>query len=238
MDLKQVDRKIIYFFAGCLCFALLIIGATYAYFAANVTDYNTVMGDANTVTFGLTVERVTTVDMAYGLVPMKNIQAPSAAQNGCRDTFGNAGCQMYKITITSDSDLVMFLDGYIVMTPKDERLETRFTRIYTEDGEKFNTKFTLDEYKASDFDEDKFIKNGIRVSNPETVLNHEEDYGCLLIENEMIGGSAGRVREFYVMIWVYDNGQAQDYLQGMQLAYKGDVIFITAQGNEIKATFD
>lgn len=236
--MKRIDRKMLYFFIGCLCFALLIIGATYAYFAANVTDYNTVMGDANTVTFGLSVERVTTVDMAYGLVPMKNYQAPAAAENGCYDDFGNAGCQMYKMTISSDSDLVMFLDGYIVMTPKDERLETRLTRVYTDDDEKYHTGFTTIEYNASDFDEDKFIKTGVRGSASDTVLNHEEDYGCLFLENEMIGGEYGRVRTFYVMIWVYDNGKAQDYLQGMQLAYSGNVTFITAQGNEIKATFD
>ena len=40
------------------------------------------------------------------------------------------------------------------------------------------------------------------------------------------------------MVWVYDNGEAQDYLQGMQLAYQGEVTFITAEGNEISATFD
>ena len=40
------------------------------------------------------------------------------------------------------------------------------------------------------------------------------------------------------MIWVYDNGEPQDYLQGMQMAYTGKVTFQTAEGNEISATFD
>ena len=48
----------------------------------------------------------------------------------------------------------------------------------------------------------------------------------------------GRVREFYVMIWVYDNNKSQDYLQGLELAYRGEVVFVTAEGNEISATFD
>ena len=69
-------------------------------------------------------------------------------------------------------------------------------------------------------------------------LNHTDDYDCLVIKNQQIGGEVGKTKEFYVMIWVYDNGEAQDYLQGMQLAYTGKVTFQTAEGNEISATFD
>lgn len=232
------DRKMLYFCVGCVCLALAVIGATYAYFTANAVDANTVRGNAATVTFGLSVERVTTVDMAFGLVPMKNEEAPNAAKRGCYDNLKNAGCQIYKVTINADSDTVMFLDGYIVVTPKDERLETRFTRVYTDDGENFYTSFTTEQFDLETFEESRYIKTGQRLSDTDTPLNHSEDYDCLLIENEKIGGDIGRRREFYVMIWVYDNGEAQDYLQGMELAYRGEVTFVTAEGNEISATFD
>lgn len=227
-----------YFFVGCISLSLVIIGATYAYFTANAVDANTIKGDAATVTFGLSVEKITTVDMAFGLVPMKNRQAPNAAKQGCYDDFGNAGCQMYKITVNEDSDTVMFLDGYVVITPKDERLETRFTSVYTDDDENYYTSFTNEDFESGSFDEDQFIKNGIRISEEPIALNHTDDFGCLLVEDEKIGGDIGRQRVFYMMIWVYDNGEAQDYLQGMQLAYKGEVTFVTAEGNEISATFD
>lgn len=236
--MKHWDKKMFYFLIGCISLSLIIIGATYAYFTAMVTDEDTVKGNAATVTFGLSVERVTTVDMAYGLVPMRNSQAPNAASQGCYDDFGNAGCQMYKVTINADSDTVMFLDGYIVVTPKDERLETRFTRVYVDEEEHYSTGFTNDDFKSDTFDEDKFIKSGLRVSEEGTVLNHTDDSGCLLVENEKIGGEVGRQKIFYLMIWVYDNGEAQDYLQGMQLAYNGEVIFVTAEGNQISASFD
>ena len=236
--MKQIDRKMIYFIVFCISFAMAVIGATYAYFTANTTDANTVKGNAATVTFGLSVDRVTTIDMAFGLVPMKNKQAPNAAVQKCRDDLGNAGCQIYKITINADSDTVMFLDGYIVTTPRDEQLETRFTEVYTDDGENFYTSFTNESFKSETFEESRFIKTGVRVSDPLTPLNHAQDSDCLLIENEKIGGDIGRKREFYVMIWVYDNGTAQDYLQGLELAYRGEVTFVTAEGNEISATFD
>jgi predicted ribosomally synthesized peptide with SipW-like signal peptide len=238
-NMGDFNKRMFYVFIGCICLALTIVGATYAYFTANAVDANTVQGNSATVTFGLSVNRVTTIDMAYGLIPMKSSQAPNAAKQKCLDSFGNAGCQIYKITINADSDTVMFLDGYIVVTPRDERLETRFTEIYTVDnGENFNTIFTNESMALETFEESRYIKTGVRGSDPETYLNHTEDYQCLFIENRKIGGDIGRTQEFYVMIWVHDNGEAQDYLQGMQLAYRGEVTFVTAEGNEISATFD
>lgn len=236
--MKKIDKKMVYFLVGCLLLVMLVVGATYAYFTAKASNDNTVKGDAATVSFGLSVDKVTTVDMAYGLVPMKNNQAPKAAINKCHDDNNNAGCQLYKITITADSDTVMFLDGYVFMTPKDERLETRIANVYTDDKENFYTKFTSEDFKKEDFNESNYIKTGVRVTDKETSPKRTEDYNCLVISDEKIGGDVGRTKEFYIMVWVYDNGEAQDYLQGMQLAYKGEVTFVTAEGNEISATFD
>ena len=236
--MRKIDKKMIYSLVGCLLLVMLVVGATYAYFTAKASDDNTVKGDAATVSFGLSVDKVTTIDMAYGLVPMKNNQAPKAAINKCHDDNNNAGCQLYKITVHSDSDTVMFLDGYVFMTPKDERLETRIANVYTDDKENYYTKFTADDFAKEDFNESNFIKTGVRVTDSNTSPKRTEDYNSLIVSNEKIGGDAGRTREFYIMVWVYDNGEAQDYLQGMQLAYQGSVTFITAEGNEISATFD
>ena len=235
----KFEKRMTYFLVCCISLVLVVIGATFAYFTANVTDENTVKGDAATVTFSLNVERITTIDMAFGLVPMKNDQSPNAAIQMCRDDLGNAGCQMYKITVTADSDTVMFLDGYVVTTPTDERMETRFARLFTEDEISYNTGYTVDDMKSEEFIEEDNIKTGDRNSVDPIPLNHDDDYGCLLVKNEQIGGEeVGRNRVFYMMIWVYDNGESQDYLQGMQQAYKGEVVFVTAEGNQISATFD
>lgn len=237
--MKGVEKKMFYFLIGCISFALVVVSATFAYFTASATNNNTIKGDAATVSFGLKVEKVTTVDMAFGLVPMRNSQAPNAAKQRCYDDHHNAGCQMYRITVNADSDTVMFLDGYVFVTPRDERLETRIASVFTDDEEEnFYTKFTNEDFKSESFIEDAYIKTGNRGSAIDASPNRTDDYGCLLVQNEQIGGNFGRTRIFYIMIWVYDNGQAQDYLQGMQLAYKGDVTFITAEGNEISATFD
>lgn len=235
----KVDRKQVYFLLGCFCLVVSVIGATYAYFTANATDYNTVSGNAATVTFSLGVERVTTIDMAFGLIPMKNNQAPYAAEHMCRDVLGNAGCQIYKIVIKADSDTVMFLDGYIETIRKDG-VETRFSEVfYDEEADTFYTAYTAEDFLREDFVESDYISTGVRGSDESVSLNHSDDRDCLFIRDQQIGGDeVGRVREFYVMIWVYDNGEPQDYLQGMQMAYTGKVTFQTAEGNEITATFE
>ena len=242
-----MDRKKIYFLAFCIILSFGIIGATYAYFTAKAVDDETVKGDAATVSFGLRVERVTTVDMAFGLVPMRNNQAPGAAHHQCYDDFGNAGCQLYRIVVSANSDTVMFLDGYVVTTPK-EGVETRIASVYTDDNEStFHTAFDTDDFINKDTLSDEFLQNnslddqgiktGARDSDEET-LNRDDDVNCFLIKNQKLGGDAGRERVFYMMIWVYDNDSAQNQLQGMELAYNGSVTFVTAQGNEISASFD
>ena len=155
----KLDKKMIYFLVCCISLVLIIVGATYAYFSASITDENTVKGDAATVSFSLRVDKITSIDMAFGLVPMKNIHAPNAATQMCLDDLGNAGCQMYKITVNADSDTVMFLDGYVVVNPRDERLETRFTRIFTKDEINYNTGYTLDDMKSEEFNEDENVSN-------------------------------------------------------------------------------
>ena len=65
--LKKSDKgKMFYVFVGCVILSVIIIGATFAYFLANAQDHNTVHGGTYTTSFNLAVERVTTVDMAYG----------------------------------------------------------------------------------------------------------------------------------------------------------------------------
>ena len=244
---EKDNKKILYFFVGCIILSLIIIGATFAYFVASTSNGNVVNGGTYTTNFSLAVEKVTSIDMAYGLVPMKNIEAPHAAEQMCHDDNGNAGCQIYKITITTDSNEPFFVDGYLVLN-NITGLETRFTRVYpkkvvnseTENEDNiFETKFSKESFDSTEFIETEYIKDGQLNNNLQQVenMNQDDNSNCLLASNIEIGGDNKSVI-VYAMIWVYDNGQNQDILQGMQLAYTGTAVFNTAQGNEIKATFD
>ena len=250
MNKKVNDRdskKVFYFFLGCILLSLIIIGATFAYFVASTSDGNTVYGGTYTTSFSLSVTKVTSIDMAYGLVPMKNKEAPHAAEQKCKDDYGNAGCQIYKITVSTDSTDPIFVDGYLVLTNKDG-VQTRFTRVYPnevvdeETGDKttiFKANYTKEDFDDVGFNENDVIKDGQFSNEQSSVenMNHTDNYNCLLAENEEVGGSNDSI-DIYVMVWVYDNGLNQDYMQGLSLAYTGLAVFNTAQGNEIKATFD
>ena len=125
MNIKSINnnnKKAFYFFIGCILLSVIIIGATFAYFTASTSDSNTVSGGTYLTNFRLSVERVTTVDMAYGLVPMKDSESPHAAEQKCLDDFDNAGCQIYKITVGTDSvDPVFKLcleQAFVVKGPK------------------------------------------------------------------------------------------------------------------------
>lgn len=229
-----------------MALSMIIIGATFAYFMANAQDFDTVHGGTYTTNFSLSVSRVTTADMAYGLVPMKNDEAPHAAEQLCYDDYGNAGCQIYKITVSTESEDIFFVDGYLTTTTKDG-VETRFSRVYpkeigdvTDDESKniFYTDYTKDDFLDIDFNESDFIKTGFRESDIDKSFNRTDDYDCLLAQDEKIGGVAGQSLDVYVMIWVFDDGSNQNFMQGMEKVYSGMVTFLTAQGNEIKATFD
>lgn len=240
---NSVKSKSYYVFVGCMTLAVMIMGATYAYFSASATDSNTVAGNTATVTFGLSVEKVTDVDNAFGLIPMYDDRAPFAAESFCKDDLGNPVCQIYKITVKADSPTVMFLDGYITIDAK-EGVDVAFTQV--ELVEKNNDDNIVDEsnkgkFKTLDnFDASTMVGTGVRGSSPDTSLNHEEDVNCLFIINDKIGGvtEGDLINIYYAMVWLHDTGTNQDSIQGMQLAYRGTVTFVTAEGNEISATFD
>ena len=90
----------------------------------------------------------------------------------------------------------------------------------------------------SGFIESDHIKDGNAVNANNRVLNKIDDANCLIADNLQVGGSAGNNVDIYVMIWIWDDGTNQDFIQGNELVYTGTVTFVTASGNEIKATFD
>ena len=247
---SRVDNKSFYLFVVCITLSIDIIGATFAFFTASANDNEIVKGESASTNFSLFVSKVTSLDLTFGLIPMKNTEAPYAAENMCYDDLGSVGCQIYKITLTSDDSEAMFVDGYITTTPI-EGIETRLTRVYPKDitvtddetGEEkvihtFGTSYTKEEMADISFNMDDNIKSGKVGSDGLSSLNREDDYDALFVSNEQIGGDAGNSVDFYVMIWIWDDGTNQDFVQGQQIVYTGMATFISAYGNEIKASFD
>ncbi len=120
---RSNTKGIFYGIIGVATLIISIIGATFAYFMASQINNNVITGNAATVSFGMAVTKVTTVDEANGMIPMTNGMIYQAIQGGqggdnsvCVDDNGNAVCQIYKITINNTGSADLFLDGYVNLT--------------------------------------------------------------------------------------------------------------------------
>ena len=135
---KNNGRGIFYGVIGVATLVVAIIGATFAYFTATASaGENVITGNMASINFGLTVEKVTTVDETKGgMIPMSNTMVEAASSNKstkgvCTDDNGNAVCQIYKITVTNTGTASIFLDGYVTLTDAAEKAYTAPTDVET-----------------------------------------------------------------------------------------------------------
>ena len=234
------NRKMIYFCLICFIFVVITITGTYAYFTAQKSVENALTGETATVSFGLMVEKITNID-EMGLIPMSDEYAPFAATKRCQDDFGNAACQIYRISIRNTGNTNIYLDGYIELSLVNDD-EMRFTRVYY-DGDNFCIKENCE--CASDFCQDEFditkIKNGIAL-NTDGNLNREDDVNALFIksdkENEEDVLMANTTKDYYVMVWIHNEMEEQNDLQGIENVFSGKITFISSQGSEVTAIFE
>lgn len=117
---KNNGRGVFYGVIGVATLVVAIIGATFAYFTATNGANNVFTGNMATISFGLEVVKVTTVDEEKGgMIPMSNTmveEALTANDNICVDDNGNAVCQVYRIDVTNTGTATLFLDGYVTLT--------------------------------------------------------------------------------------------------------------------------
>ena len=113
-------RGIFYGVIGVATLVVAIIGATFAYFTASQSAGNNVItGNMATITFNLTVTKVTHVDETKGgMIPMSNHMVNSAvsASTPCVDDNGNAVCQIYRVDVENTGSASLFVDGYVTLT--------------------------------------------------------------------------------------------------------------------------
>ena len=140
---KNNGRGIFYGVIGVATLVVAIIGATFAYFTATANaGENVITGNMASINFGLTVEKVTTVDETKGgMIPMSNTMVEAAVSNEsvCTDDNDNAVCQIYKITVTNTGTASLFLDGYVTLADG----EGKITYTATDKGKDATTKTVM-----------------------------------------------------------------------------------------------
>ena len=122
MEQKKFNvNNVFYGVIGIATLMVAIMGATFAYFTATAENTATIGGNMATVGMDVVITKMTKVDETKGgLIPMSNNmieQAINKASNQiCVDDNGNAVCQIYKITVTNESSVSMFVDGYVTLS--------------------------------------------------------------------------------------------------------------------------
>ncbi|MBQ8682002.1 MAG: hypothetical protein IJ509_03735 [Bacilli bacterium] len=121
MNEQNEKKNIIYAAIGVLTLIVATVGATFAYYTATKSVNTVITGNMATITFDLSVTKVTSAGDTSGLIPMSNSMVESAVSNAstkgiCVDDNNNAVCQIYKINVENTGTASMFLDGYVTLT--------------------------------------------------------------------------------------------------------------------------
>ena len=99
------SKWLIIFEIFCILIIIGIIGYTYSFFTATVTDSVTIRGEAASLNLSLTVTKLAP-NNTKGLIPQLDDYITSAVigRNGsCIDDNNNNVCQVYKITLKNNS---------------------------------------------------------------------------------------------------------------------------------------
>ena len=115
------SKWLIIFEIFCILIIIGIIGYTYSFFTATVTDSVTIRGEAASLNLSLTVTKLAP-NNTKGLIPQLDDYITSAVigRNGsCIDDNNNNVCQVYKITLKNNSAVTVYVNGTLTLNAKN-----------------------------------------------------------------------------------------------------------------------
>ena len=115
------SKWLIIFEIFCILIIIGIIGYTYSFFTATVTDSVTIRGEAASMNLTLTVTKLAP-NNTKGLIPQLDDYITNAVigRNGsCIDDNNNNVCQAYKITLKNNSAVTVYVNGTLTLNAKN-----------------------------------------------------------------------------------------------------------------------
>lgn len=237
--MEENNRKgpgVFYAVVGVATLVVAIIGATFAYFSASISNdanNDAVEGTtANGSSFVLAIDKVT--ESASGkLVPLdtatpwlatsgETSQMPDALEAGCIDEVGNTVCQVYEITLTGsniDASTTLRalgnLDVTVNKTTVDAtNLKWKLIPAATSDGETTVHSDVATEVAGTPGTYAHHITGLLTASNGDT-FTADDSSTTDVTENE---------RVYYVVLWLEETGAPQD-TPDASVSYTGTVTF-------------
>ncbi len=190
-----------------LAFLITAMSVSVAFFTTSARSKVIQEIESAVVNFSLKVEKITQEEKK-GLVPVKDDEMLNALKgtNGkqCVDINGNTVCQIYKVSVSNDSDY-------------STAFKSTLELIASQDSEYENLKWVEILYSDT-----PSILGDIK---PMSNSNWKTNYGI----------GANTTGQFYVVIWISDNGVNQnnsDYGN-----FTGNITFEAVSGDKLTSTF-
>lgn len=194
-----------------LVLIIIIAGGTFAYFAFNASD-NSISGEAGKVNLSLSVSKIlpnTGADAVDDLLITNFDELASALNNSCLYSDGEyALCQLYKVTLTNNSDGV----------------NTRVSGSVSFDNETVPNLswITVDNYSSSTTYNTSMLDSNINTASSE-FAEFEDNY--LL--------NVGNTVNYYLLVWVNESEDVQTDIG----TFSGTVRFEDENGKGVTSTF-
>ena len=190
---------------------ILIAGGTFAYFAFNVSD-NTISGEAGTVNLNLTVTKVlpnTGTDTVDDMLIANFNELAGAINDDCLYSDGEyALCQLYKVTLTNNSDNV--------------NTRVKGSVSFNNTNVPNLSWIAIDNYSASTTYTTSMLDSNISTASSEFAL-FEDNY--LL--------NVGSSVDYYLLVWVNESEDVQTDMG----TFGGTVRFEDENGQGVTSTF-
>ena len=255
----------LYLVLGVATLVVAIVGATFAYFSASQTNNNITGNIAEAGGLVLDVKSIT-YDPSFAttgnsIIPLDLIagntvddeeeavdagdQFTSAINNKCIDDLGNNICEVYKITVTNQSETsTVQIRGTLSLTSNATNMYWKQINATTT-----TTSNTVGEGEEAVTTNYEILDTATEVTNYVAVKQGTEDGNYLTVDengavtNISLTGGASKV--FYVIVWLEEMGTAQESVDASTTdtprTYSGTVTFdaVDANGNKsgVTATF-
>lgn len=173
---KMMLLVVIFFMAAITA----IIGYTYSFFQATVTNTNTISGEVEVIKFALNVEKISPEENKdRNLIPQLDNYVSKAVtgvgNKTCLDANGNVICNVYKITLENEASSAIYINGDLELTaPNMPNL--RWAEINS-------------------------------PSNPTLKSAIHDASHITLASNDLFEGFETKV--YYIVVWISEKGEAQ-----------------------------
>lgn len=180
--MENNGRGIFYGVIGVATLIVAIIGATFAYFSASVTNDKDVKGaTASGASLSMVVTKVSDEATSKNMIPMLSTDLQKGVTGtdtkSCIDDNGNTVCQVYKVTVTNGSgDIGVNVKGTMNLTSTGKNMKWQV------------------------------LTNATTVDNAATTVAQGTE--GVITANQSLTASGSH--DFYLVIWLDETNEAQD----------------------------